>query len=86
MIVWKKDEGARHEACVPLPPLPDFSGIERFLRAKLDAFLAAGGQLPEDPEPGESAIARAAAEANESMGHGWAKGRGFWGRGFTEPA
>ncbi len=85
IIAWKPGQ-AWHDRCDPSGNPVDFSGIERFLKAKLAAFLAAGGTLPEDPGEGVSATAKAAEEVNASMGHYWSKKRGFYGKGFTEPA
>ena len=85
-IVWKPGM-AWHEACDPANKPVDFSGIERFLKAKHAADIAAGWTPPPTPDDAdeESASARAAREANESMGIHWAKGRGFYGRGFPAP-
>lgn len=85
IIVWKPGQ-AWHERCDPTDKPVDFSGIERFLQAKVAVFVAKGGVLPQYNDDGESATAKAAYEANASMGHYWSKERGFYGKGFTELA
>ena len=86
MIVWKAEKGAWHEACEPNAGPIDTSGIERFLQAKVALFIAMGGILPQHTDDGVTATAKAVYEANASMGHYWSKDRGFYGKGFTEPA
>ena len=54
--------------------------------AKVALFVAMGGILPQHTDDGVTATAKAVYEANASMGHYWSKDRGFYGKGFTEPA
>lgn len=83
-IVWKADKGVWHEACEPAPPAVDFTGMERYLKAKHGEALAAGFKPMQPLKPGESAMLEWSHKVNASVGIYWEKGRGFFGRGFDE--